>query len=192
MAISTAMIDYKKYTDPELSTLLNKGDKFAFSVVYERYFELLFRHALRILKDKEDAQDVVQDVYTKLWENHHLINIQNSLQGYLYTSTQNAVLRKLQRSKQGEKYIEQIQKTVFQEHGSIELKFYESELKKIIEQEIGKLPPKMRRVFELSRLHYHTTSEIAGKLGIAENTVKRQISNAIHILRKKLTEWNVF
>jgi RNA polymerase sigma-70 factor (ECF subfamily) len=180
------MADYGKYIDHELLLLLKQGNVKAFSAVYDRYFELLFRHALSMLKDEEAVKDVIQNVFARLWEMHESIEIHTSLSSYLYASTRHGVLKIIRHSKVEERFFNNLQQLPLELNSPVEEFLREAELRRIIEAEIIRLPPKMREVFTLSRIHDNSHREIAERLNLSENTVKRQVSNALFILRKKL------
>jgi len=180
------MADYGKYIDYELLLLLKQGNVKAFSAVYDRYFELLFRHALSMLKDKEAVKDVIQNVFTRLWEIHESLEIHTSLSSYLYASTRHGVLKIIRHSKVEERFFNNLQQLPVGLNSPAEEHLRETELRRIIEAEIIRLPSKMREVFTLSRIHNNSHREIAERLNLSENTVKRQVSNALFILRKKL------
>lgn len=180
------MADYGKYIDYELLLLLKQGNVKAFSAVYDRYFELLFRHALSMLKDPEAVKDVIQNVFTRLWEMHENLEIHTSLSSYLYASTRHGVLKIIRHSKVEERFFNNLQQLPVRLNSPAEEHLRETELRRIIEAEIIRLPPKMREVFTLSRIHNNSHREIAERLSLSENTVKRQMSNALFILRKKL------
>lgn len=180
------MADYGKYIDYELLLLLKQGNVKAFSAVYDRYFELLFRHALSMLKDPEAVKDVIQNVFTRLWEMHENLEIHTSLSSYLYASTRHGVLKIIRHSKVEERFFNNLQQLPVRLNSPVEEHLRETELRRIIEAEIIRLPPKMREVFTLSRIHNNSHREIAERLNLSENTVKRQMSNALFILRKKL------
>jgi len=180
------MAEYGKYIDQELLLLLKQGNVKAFSAVYDRYFELLFRHALSMLKDEEAVKDVIQNVFARLWEMHGSIEIHTSLSSYLYASTRHGVLKIIRHSKVEERFFNNLQQLPLELNSPVEERLRETELRRIIEAEIIRLPPKMREVFTLSRIHDNSHREIAERLNLSENTVKRQVSNALSILRKKL------
>jgi len=180
------MAEYGKHIDYELLLLLKQGNVKAFSAVYDRYFELLFRHALSMLKDKEAVKDVIQNVFTRLWEMHESLEIHTSLSSYLYASTRHGVLKIIRHSKVEERFFNNLQQLPVGLNSPAEEHLRETELRRIIEAEIIRLPSKMREVFTLSRIHNNSHREIAERLNLSENTVKRQVSNALFILRKKL------
>ncbi len=180
------MQNHRHESNNRLIELLKTGDREAFAEIYERYWALLFRHALGMLKDEDGAKDVVQDVFTMLWEKAPTLEVHTSLSSFLYTSVRYAVLKRFRHSKVVDNYLSTLNDIMLQGVESTDMYVNEKELSKKIEQELNMLPPKMRRVFELSRIHEYSYREISDELGLADNTVKRQVSNALKILRTRL------
>jgi len=180
------MIDYSQLTDPELVVLLNKGDRLAFAQIYDRYKFILHAHAVNKLRDREEARDIIQEVFTYLWSKHEVINISGNLSGYLYGSVRHAILNKITRQQVQEKYLDSLKAFSTQDNVLTDHRIRENQLREHIEKEIGMLPPKMREVFELSRKEHLNHREIAWKLEISEQTVSKQITNALRILKLKL------
>jgi len=180
------MVDYSKFSDEELAALLTEGDHTAYTQIYTRYKFILYTHAVNKLRDREDAMDIIQELFTYLWHKRETIQVSENLSGYLYGAVRHAVLNKVTRKQVQEKYIASIK--VFSEQGNIvtDERVRENQLREYIEKEIALLPAKMREVFELSRKQYLSHKEIACRLGISEQTVSKQITNALRILRVKL------
>ena len=180
------MIDYGKFTDQELATLLAEGDHVAFTQIYTRYKFILYTHAVNKLRDREDAMDIIQEVFTYLWFKRETIQLSENLPGYLYGAVRNAILNKVTHKQVQEKYFSSM--ASYSEEGNIftDQRVRESLLKEYIEKEIILLPSKMREVFELSRKQRLSHKEIACQLEISEQTVSKQITNALKILRVKL------
>ncbi|TKC08975.1 RNA polymerase sigma factor [Pedobacter frigoris] len=180
------MAEYSAYTDQELVALLKQGNTVAFAEIFERYYPLLYSHAYNKLRSREDAMDIVQDVFVKLWNRHQRLEEMPNFTGYLYTMLRNTVLSFIYRQKTVSDYASQFEK--FQEEGeaSTDHRIRESQLRLIIETEIAALPPRMREVFELRRNEYLSNKEIAEKLGISEQTVEVQMKKAKKQLREKL------
>lgn len=180
------MQHHRHESNTTLVELLKTGDREAFAEIYDRYWALLLRHALGMLKDEEGAKDVVQDVFTMLWEKAPTLEVHTSLSSFLYTSARYAVLKRFRHSKVVDNYLSTLNDVMQEGVESTDMYVNEKELSQRIEQELNMLPPKMRKVFELSRIHEYSYREIADELGLADNTVKRQISNALKILRTRL------
>lgn len=179
------MFNYNKLSDHELLSLLKKSDYAAFAEVYNRYKVLLHLHAYKKIADREEAKDIVQDVFATLWKNRENSDF-NNLPGYLYTAVRNTVINHITRNAVKNKYINSIQ--AFATSGQIvtDHLIREKQLAAIIEKEIEALPKKMRIIFELSRKDHLSHKEIAARLEIAEKTVDKQISNALKILKARM------
>lgn len=176
---------YNKYSDEQLTKLLQAGDESAYTELYNRYWALLFKHAYRMLRDEDDALDVVQEVFTTLWKKAESLTFRHSIAAFLYTTTRNKVLDTIDKRKVRNTYIESLQH--FAEKGEYitDNAILEKELSNRIEKEIENLPSKMRHTFLLSKKHNLSHREIAKITETSEATVKKQIYNAMKILRPK-------
>lgn len=166
--------------------LLNKGDHLAYAQIYDRYKFILQAHAINKLRNREEARDIIQEVFTYLWLKHEVIEFSGNLSGYLYGSVRHAILNKFAHQQVCEKYLDSLKTFSGQDNIVTDQRIRENQLKEYIEKEIGQLPSKMRAVFELSRKEYLSHQEIAWKLGISEQTVSKHITNALKILKVKL------
>jgi len=180
------MTAYSKLTDPELTNLLKLGDHLAYTEIYNRYKFILHAHAVNKLRDREDARDIIQEVFTYLWSKREIIQFSGSLSGYLYGAIRHAILNKITRKQVQDKYFYSLKSFAIKGDVVTDHLIRESQLKDYIEKEIALLPTKMREVFELSRKEYLSHKEIAWKLEISEQTVSKQITNALRILKVKL------
>lgn len=176
---------YSSLSDYELADLLKSGDKDAFTEIYQRYKWVLFVHALKRIGDREHAKDIIQEIFTVLWDKRSNLDLSSHLSGYLYTSVRNRVIKAYSHKQVASKYMSSIA-SIEDTNCVTDHKVRMSTLTAIIENEINELPEKMREVFILSRKHNLSHKEISLQLGIEETTVKRQISNALRILRVKL------
>ncbi len=179
------MPKYCAFTDTDLASLLNKGDEKAFAEIYDRYWALLYRHALRMLHDEDTAGDVVQEVFLSLWNKATDINITTSLSSFLYTATRNRILNYWTSEKARQKHIASFQDFVHQHENQADYRVREKLLVALIEGEIAALPENMRTAFELSRNSNLSYKEIAQELGVSEAVVRNNISRALKILRVK-------
>ncbi|TCD00159.1 RNA polymerase sigma factor [Pedobacter psychroterrae] len=177
---------FTKRPDNELALLVKKGNKEAFTELYNRYWTVLFLHARKMLKDDEEAKDVVQELFVHLWNRADTLDLNSSIAAYLYKAVRNKIYNLIAHKRVVNDYQQSL--ISFLEEGELitEELVREKELALIIEQEIQLLPPKMREVFELSRRQHLSYKEIGAKMGISDHTVKRQVSNALSILRTKL------
>jgi len=156
-----------------------------FSTLYDHFSPRLYTHALRMLNDREEATDVVQDVFTKLWSKRSEIQISGSLKAYLYTATRNQVLDKLASRQVASKYQKFTADTLA---GSFQELYDESareqQLMKIIDSEVQQMPSQMQRIFEMSRWQQKSYNQIAEDLQVSPLTVKTQIARALKKLKR--------
>ena len=181
------MADYSNHTDTELATLLNEGDHQAYAIIYDRYKFLLYAHAYKKLQDREEARDVVQEVFVTLWNKREVINAQLNLSGYLYTALRNAILNIFAHKEVRTRYTDSMAVQYTNDYAPTDHRIRSQQLATLIDREIAALPAKMQEVFVLSRKAHLSRKEISSQLEISEATVDRQIANALKILRARLT-----
>ncbi len=173
VAMPTAISDKK--------LLLDAGEH-AFRMIYDRYWERLYHKALARLGDREEAKDLVQEVFFSLWKNRFHIEIEDSLSPYLYTALKYQVIRKVYRkARLGHACPLSIAELELAEDATTEQLQYR-ELQQLVAAEISRLPDRMREVYTLSRVENLQVVEIAHRLNISEQTVK----NTLTIAKKKL------
>ncbi len=178
---------YQAYPDTALVSLLNTGDHDAFAEIYNRYVELLYRHAHKVLNDTDACNDVVQDVFLAVWNKHETLQIKDSLSAYLYRAVRNRVLDYVSRQVVADRYVDSIRDFASQGLCLTEESIREKELLALIEAEKAKLPPRTRHVFELNREQDLSYKEIGEQLHISEKTVKKQVHNALRAIRLKMS-----
>ena len=173
-------------SDDDLLQAFQAGDVRAYEVIYDRYWQILFRFSRKRLLDDTIAKDVVQEVFTTLWIKNAEIQIKPPLAAYLYAITRNKILDLLKHSKVELKYLESLKYAIQLSESLPDSIYVQKELQDHIEREIKNLPEKMRTIFELSRKEYRSNQQIADELNITNKTVKNQLSNAVRILKNKL------
>ena len=174
----------------ELAFRIKLSDQQAFELLFRKYYVRIWRFANKFLNDPEEAHEIVQEVFIKIWEGRRDIDTENSIISYLFKIAQNQSLNRLRKKKVESKYIE-IYKLVYIHYN--EVSSYESiftrELENEISVAINKIPPKCKRVFELSRMEGLRYNEIADMLNISVKTVESQMSKALCILRLCLKDF---
>ncbi|TKC62357.1 RNA polymerase sigma-70 factor [Pedobacter hiemivivus] len=180
------MAKYSNFTDPELVAMLNNGDQLAHSEIFERYKAVLYRHAIRIINDQEEVSDIIQELFLTLWQKKGTIVLSTSLSAYLYQAIRNRIFDFIAHQKVANKYLDSLRDFADQGQYITDNTIREKELNAIIEKEISALPVKMREVFDMSRFTDLTYKQIGEHLEISDKTVKRQVYNAVRILRLKI------
>lgn len=170
-------------SDVELLLLLKGDDEPAFEELYLRYDALLYSYAYRKLQNKQEAQDVVQEVFINLWNSRKGFELKSTLQGYLYKSVLNRILNIF---KQREFRIIYANQFIEVDSSETDYLVRERDIVALIEKEIESMPPKMREIYEMKRKKYLSAKEIAEQLDISEHTVNTQMKRALKHLRVKL------
>lgn len=169
---------------------LRSGDEAAFEAVFRLWYEPLCGYASRLTDgDLDEAEDLVQQVFVKLWERREQLDIVWSLKSYLYKTVHNAALNRLRAAKTRSKYLDYNAEHLEQQHTPHE--FAAGELAERLQKALGKLPPQCRHIFELSRFEELKYREIADQLGISIKTVETQMGKALRLLRFQLAEYLV-
>ena len=171
---------------------LKQGNKEAFSIIFRKYYKDLVLFGGNLLHDKFQCEDIVQNVFLKLWRNRETLEIETSLKSFLIRSVQNSCLDELRH------------KVVIREHESYSQSFYASDnmdtehsilysnLQSHLEEALNKLPEACRVAFEMNRLEGLKYREIAEKLNVSERTIEVRIGKALGLLREYLKEFFVF
>jgi RNA polymerase sigma-70 factor (ECF subfamily) len=178
------MVKYNDLSDIELVALYKGGDKEAFSYIYRKYWSVLVLHAKHMVKDTESARDIVQEVFTSIYRKGDSFELTTSLSAYLYAAVRFGVFGVLKHDKVRFVHIESLTNYFENNFDLADDEFRAKELFGIIEQEIAKMPPKMREIFELSRKQHLSHKQIAKMLDLSEHTVQTQITRALRILKR--------
>src|SRR5882757_818560 len=165
---------------------MREGDNHAYTELYHRFFGVLYIHAFKRLKNEGEAQDVIQDLFARLWHRRNEITIETKVSYYLYTSVRNRILDQIEHGKIKDKYIRSLQDFIEAGTNTTDEYVDAKELSSAIEKEIASLHPQMRRVFVMSRFQGLNYKAIAGELDISEQTVRTHVKKALRILRARL------
>lgn len=180
------MTSYSTLNDIELTGLLKQGDTTAFAQIFAKYKGLLFSHVYKKIRDREEARDIVQDVFTGLWTKRGQINPETNLGGYLMMAVRHKVLDLVGHKDVQSRYFVSLSHFAQEQEGATDHPIREKQLQSVIDREIAGLPEKMREVFLMSRISNLSHKEIAAQLGISEQTVSTQIKRALKLLRRRL------
>jgi RNA polymerase sigma-70 factor, ECF subfamily len=174
---------------------IKDGDRKSFEFLFKNYYSGLCKYARNIVHNESTAEDLVMDIFVRIWEAPEKLLITSSISGYLYQSVHNHCINYLTRkhkqfSELNAELIEKLNDLIPEDRSADPFMGINiSELSKKIEQSIEHLPAECRKIFILSRLEEHSHKEIAGMLGISENTVKVQIYRALQKLHVLLKEF---
>ena len=170
----------------ELLNLLKKGDMTAFDIIYKKYCKRLYGFVIRYVKYEIDAEEIVQEVFIKIWENREKINLYSSFESYLFTISYNSTISLLRKRIHEKKYLEYIKSCQDEDFSELTDELYFNELNSKIESLLDELTPRQKEIFLLSREEGLTYNEIAKKLGISSNTVKNHIVSVLSFLKSNI------
>lgn len=182
------MCDYSKETDEQLLLLIKVECQEAFTAIYDRYVEKLFAIAYSFAKRKDIAEEIVQDVFMRLWDRRCMVEI-NSLSAYLATAVKFSVLAHLQKEYRRKKILEgaPVEGIALSGESEVDAIF----LKKTLETAVHALPEKCRIVYQYSRENGIPTREIAKIMHLAPKTVENHLFRALQTLRIALKNINI-
>ena len=173
--------------DEQLLQQMAGGNRQAFTELYKRYWEDLFITAAKALRGKEEAADVVQDVFLSLWNRRNELNLQGSLAAYLHTSIRYKCIHYIEKNITRRDYLVQFAEVaVSASSPNAEINLQLKEMQQTIKKTVAKMPPKMQEVYRLSRQEHLSYKEISDSMSISVETVKKHIQHALHLIRKDL------
>lgn len=177
--------------EKELVKQLKQGDKAAFGAIYDQYWRKVHGFVLLYLTSSVEAEDVVQDVFVKLWKIRDFIDEEKNFKGFLFIITRNLLFN---RSRQGfsDPFLKMTALSGVESSYEIEDELMASDLKVYIDKLIGDLPPRQQEVFRLSRNQQLSYREIADQLDISERTVERHIYEVLKYLKVNLKLYLTF
>ena len=174
-------------SDDDLLRRMAEDDQGAFTLLYRRHWETLFITTVKVIGNREDAEDIIQEVFASLWNRRKALNLTGPLAGYLHTSVKYKAISYIDRNITRRHYLAALAKVA--EAGvpaSPEVLLRVKEVQQLIASVIGNMPPKMQEVFQLSRREHLSHREIATRLGISEETVKKHIQHALQLIKSAM------
>jgi RNA polymerase sigma-70 factor (ECF subfamily) len=175
--------------DHSIGALLAKKDEPAFEQVFKTYFKSLHAYAFTFLNDETEAEEIVQQVFFKLWERSESLSLAGSVAAYLYRAVHNECLNYLKHRKVKTSYQLHVAYRMKNQAEQSPGKMMSKELEQKFTEALNELPEQCRIVFQLSRFEEMKYREIADKLDISVKTVENHMGKALKLLRTKLVEF---
>lgn len=172
--------------DSELFTLLQKGNEEAFTYIYKNYHKIIYVLAFRYLKSRPMAEDIVQHVFTKLWEQRSDLSIAISLKNYLYTMARNYILNQIRNENQAIIKNYQMAQTQPEYEDNLLETIENKELMLAFSHAVNLLPEQKKRVWMMKTKKGYSNQKIAEEMNISINTVKTHYAQALKMLRVHL------
>lgn len=174
-------------SNTELVKLLIKGDTIAFDAIYYKYCKKLHAFVMMYLKQEEDTEGIVQEVFVKIWQSRGKIDVNASFESFLFTIAYNAtmsLLRKRMSEAKSREYLKSLQQINSSEEIIDEIQF--KELNGKVQNLLKQLTPRQKEIYYLSREEGLTHGEIAIKLNISESTVNNHLVTILKYFKRNL------
>ena len=170
--------------EPELVKALSKGEIRAFNDLFQLYGNRIYRFAIGYMKSQTEAEELVQDVFLKIWERRLELKDNLSFKAYLFTIAFNLIRKHFTKKALLHKYLENQVLDDFDFDTAQNIDY--NSTKKLIDTIVEQLPPKRRIVFIRSRFEGFSVNEIAEELGTSPKTVENQLGEALKFVREHL------
>lgn len=176
------------YTEQQLVSLLRAGSQFAFEKLFEKYSQNLFRFSFSYLKSEADSEEIVQNVFLKIWENRQKLKDETSFKSYLFTIAFNAMRKDFNKKAKENKYKTELLEFLASENPMLEtnpdFEIYVLKLEQLIEQ----MPDRRKEIFLKRKKDGKSVREIAISMDISPKTVENQITEAMNYLKKEFSQ----
>jgi RNA polymerase sigma-70 factor (ECF subfamily) len=168
---------------------LKRGEMGSYEIIFHRYYSLYFQFAKGMLKDEQAAEDILQNVFMKIWMKRERLNENQSIRNYIYVLTKREILNHFRLKYHSQVILtEEIwQFDMADKHKIQELDYHE--LRETVQQVIDCMPPRRRDIYCMSRLKSIPNKEIAQQLGISIRTVEKHLELALQTFRKQLGDF---
>ncbi len=181
----TIIMDYSVENKKKLILGIQSGNEAAYKVVYFHYYEPLCIYVLSFTSHRTIAEDVVQDVFLKLWAKRESLRLDGSLNGYLYRLTYNTFIDVYRENKQLDVELQLFKRESLAELIEENDEQFQQRLGKV-QKAIDELPPRCKEIFILCKQRGMRYKEIAKKMGVSLKTVENQMGKALSLIRKKV------
>lgn len=179
------------FNTEEIIRRLKRDDKSAMDELFQYYYPRLYHFSRSILKIENEIDDILQDVFVKIWLNRHKISNAETFNSYIFTITKNEVLNFLRSKMRDQNFKDELLlRSVAEEYQSQNLVEF-NEIKAGIDKIVAGLPEKRRQVFILSRTEGLSNKEIAQQMNISEKTVEDHITHAIKHLKRAMKDMGI-
>ena len=157
---------------------LQRGSEQAFTLLYDRYSKSLYRNILRLVKDQDIAQELLQDLFLKVWEKRSVIRVEGSFKSFLYKVSENLVYKHFRKIAQDNRLSEKLTNSYERFDANIEDIIVSRETNELLQKAIDNLSPQRKQIYRLCKLEGKSHEEVSRELGISTSTINNQIVKA--------------
>lgn len=174
------------FGDTEITGRIRKGDIGQFESLFRSSYVSLVRYAKTLIKDYDASEEIVQDLFFRLWKDKDKIIIKSTLNGYLFRSVHNKCMHYLEHNKVMERYIEEVSNSKSDDTENPSDILHYKELQAKIARILERLPERCGQIFYMSRFEGLKYIEIAERLSVSVKTVESNMGRALKEFRKEL------
>ena len=174
--------------DSEIIRRIREGDTGQFESLFRSSYVSLVRYAKTLIRDHDTAEEIVQDLFFRLWKDKEKLHIESSLNGYLYRAVHNRCLHYIDHNRVVEKYAQEMAAMSQESNETPTDILHYRELQATIAGILERLPEKCGKIFCMSRFEGLKYSEIAERLSVSVKTVEANMGRALKEFRKALAE----
>lgn len=180
----------KLFTEEEANILIKRlrsGDESAFNIIYEATFDSLYRKILTMVKDEMVTDELVQDLFVKLWDKRESISAHESFEHYLFTIARNLVYDFFRKAAKDQRLLAAIIENAVHQYTTLDILEWK-EKKKILMDALDLLPPQRKQVFISCKLDGKSYEETGREMGISIATVNSHMTHAIRFIKSYLVK----
>lgn len=181
------MEDYDNKNQQDLLKLLRLSDQKAFNTLFRLYGARLYHFSYRYLKSSEEAEEIVQDTFIKIWERRSVMDPSSSFSGFIFTVAHNLILNRIRKLRNENNCKTVLVKNTSSIHNDTEEKILSAELEHLLREALVELPPKRKIIYQMIRDDGKTYKQVAEQLNISVKTVESQMTEAMKHFRAKLS-----
>jgi len=182
---------YSYYTDKELMEEIRAGNMLAFDSLYRKYSKRLYKFSYSILKSKEEAENIIQDVFLNLWVNRDKVEKDSSVKYYIFTIAYNSAISIIRKKIKESHFIMDVKKLQDLTEEPVDLQIEYNELNEKLNEIIDALPGRQKEIYLLHKVEGLKYIEISKRLNISVNTIENHMSRALKKIRKKLGNYSL-
>lgn len=168
----------------QLLSQLGKGDEPSFNVLYKAYSRPLFLRVVNMIKSEDDAQEIIQELFIKLWQNRDTIDTIKSFQSYIFTIANNLVYNYLRKISHNQALIQKLLLNAADHYLDGQELLENKEAAEIFQKAINQLTPQCKQVFQLCKIDGKSHKEVAELMGISMPTVNSHMTNAVRSIKE--------
>lgn len=172
------------HEERELLSLLKQGNEQAFEKIYKSYSSRLFGNVFKMVKSETTTQEILQDVFIKIWSNRDSIDLDKSFRSYLFRIAENKVYDFFRKASRDKKIQAQLFAAATEEYEHIETMIHKKENDLLLKKAIDSLSPQRQQIFKLIKLDNKSYEEVSRQLGISVSTISDHIVKANKAIRE--------